>query len=269
MKIKNRRIRAKKVRQRKVATLAAYSRQFTVNNITIPRVDPSNLVEIEMPWGKVLAEKGVVDYKVEYHKQPKRLRKKYKKKYYFKGTHTIRKIVMHPSDYTTFKNFPYTLPKMNNVQYMEKLVEHKLSKWERKNVCPEAVFTEDVERWKQEREAMKERFRDFVVSIYDKLLVMGNRVTAKECRIEASKIAEVKDIDGKGHDVTYPNLSSEDKLYKNAEAAAKKAMKKDASIIDADLMNHKRSQKRPLIGATWSKVHKHVTLADKKLKKAA
>ena len=266
MKIKNRRIRAKKVRQIKVATLAAYSRQFTVNNNTIPRVDPSNLVEIEKPWGKVLAEKGVVDYKVTHHKQPKQLQKKYNKKYYLKGTHTIRKIVIRPSDYTAFKNFLYTLPKMNKVQYMEKLVEHKLSKWERKNVCPEAVFTEDVERWKQEREAAKERFRDFVVSIYDPLWIMGNRVDTKNAKMKASKIAEVKDTDGKGHDVYHPNLNTEDKLYKDANKKAQEAMNKDASILDADLMNHKRNQKRPLLNAKRAKT---VTLADKKFKKAA
>lgn len=153
--------------------------------------------------------------------------------------------------------------KMNRVQYMEKLVEHKLQKWERKNPVPADMFTEEVEKWKQLRETMKERFRDFVVSIYDPLIIMGNRVNIKEYKIDASKIAEVKDVDGKGHDVTYPNLSSEDELYKNAESAAKVAMKKDASILDADLMNHKRNQKRPLIGA------KRTTLADKKLKKAA
>ncbi len=229
MKIKNRRIRAKKVRQRKVATLAAYSRQFTVNNITIPRVDPSNLVEIEMPWGKVLAEKGVVDYKVKYHKQPKQLRKKYKKKYYFKGTHTIRKIVMHPSDYTEFKNFPYTLPKMNKVQYMEKLVEHKLSKWERKNVCPEAVFTEDVERWKQEREAMKERFRDFVVSIYDKLEVTATIIKPGGPPYKDIVIGTVKDTGNTA------------KTVEMAKDIVKRAKVTHKNILHAQLLNHKKN----------------------------
>ena len=247
MKIKNRRIRAKKVRQRKVATLAAYSRQFTVNNITIPRVDPSNLVEIEEPWGKVLAEKGVVDYKVKYHKQPKQLRKKYKKKYYVKGTHTIRKIVMHPSDYTTFKNFPYTLPKMNNVQYMEKLVEHKLSKWERKNVCPEAVFTEDVERWKQEREAMKERFRDFVVSIYDKLLLTGRFVLAKNnsASYMEEKVAELKDINGEGHRVN--ELPKNSPLIKKAQKITNETKAKRKNLVATNLKDHKKQKGRIIL----------------------
>jgi len=298
------RVRAK-VRRRKVAALAAYSRQFTVKNIKkgISEVVNHKRYGTEIPkemlitnpytghqfvmtnphpiygekYGIVITGHNWVpidEYKAstgllwEHKKypQPKRLHKKYKKKYYFKGVHSqkmYRKVVTQPSTYAEFKNFPYTLPKMNRVQYMEKLVEHKLAKWERKNVCPAEMFTEDVEKWKQLRETAKERFRDFVVSIYDNLIVMGNRINTKESKMKASKIAEVKDVDGKGHDVSFPNLSTEDKLYKNAESAAKKAMKKDASIIDADLMNHKRSQKRPLVGA------KRATLADKKLKKAA
>ena len=287
-----------KVRRRKVAALAAYSRQFTVKNIKkgisevvnhkrygteIPKemlitnpytghqfvmTNPhpicgaNDLVTITgydwVPIDEYKASTGLL-WEHKKHPQPKRLLK-CKKKMKQKGHGTIparNDFLAH------FKNFPYTLPKMNKVQYMEKLVEHKLAKWERKNVCPEAMFTEDVEKWKQERENAIQRFRDFVVSIYDNLIVMGNRVNTRESKMKASKIAEVKDVDGKGLDVSFPNLSTEDKLYKNAESAAKKAMKKDASIIDADLMNHKRSQKRPLVGA------KRVTLADKKLKKAA
>ena len=201
-----------------------------------------------------------ISWEHKRYKQPKRLLK-CKKKMKQKGT----AVIPARNDFMEFKNFPYTLPKMNKTQYMEKLVEHKLAKWEHKNVCPEAMFTEDVAKWKQERETMKERFRDFVVSIYDPLWIMGNRVDIENARMKASKIAEVKDVDGKGHNVNYPNLSTEDKLYKDANKKAQEAMNKDASIIDADLMNHKRNQKCPL----EAKRAKTVTLADKRAKKAA
>ena len=288
-----------KVRRRKVAALAAYSKQFTVKNtkkgisevvnhkrygtevpkdklITSPytgiqyvMTNPhpicgaNDLVTITgydwVPIDEYKASTGLL-WEHKKYPQPKRLHKKQKEKVVSCKTSLTHTRIL-PARKSEFPD--YTLPKMNKVQYMEKLVEHKLAKWERKHVCPEAMFTEDVEKWKQERENAVQRFRDFVVSIYDNLIVMGNRVNTKESKMEASKIAEVKDVDGKGHDVSFPNLSTEDKLYKNAESAAKKAMKKDASIIDADLMNHKRSQKRPLVGA------KRATLADKKLKKAA
>lgn len=272
------RVRAK-VRQRKVAALAAYSRQFTVKNNTIPNVglNKKNVVTIwheirtsrfDTPvYGKMFeidkdGHYHLIEHKFDptpmliNHKQPKNLRKKVA--YWYVTKDGVKHYVSHKSEYPDY--IPH---KMNKTEYCEKLVEHKLQKWERKNPAPADMFTEDVEKWKQLRETIKERFRDFVVSIYDPLIIMGNRVNIKERKIDASKIAEVKDVDGKGHDVTYPNLSSEDELYKNAESAAKVAMKKDASILDADLMNHKRNQKRPLIGA------KRTTLADKKLKKAA
>ena len=202
------------------------------------------------------------------HPQPKRLIKCKARKYsnwksYAPQDESIKKIKREKRN--DFAKYSYDLPKMNKFQYMEKLVEHKTAKWERKNPCPAEMFTDDVEKWKQERENAKQRFRDFVVSIYDPLWIMGNRVDTENAKMKASKIAEVKDVDGKGHDVNYPNLSTGDKLYKDANKKAREVMEKDASIIDADLMNHKRNQKRPL----EPKRAKTVTLADKKFKKAA
>lgn len=258
------RVRAK-VRRRKVAALAAYSRQFTVHNTKkgiSPKVDhplhygdlenaitcpftghkfvPTNPHEIPSskfvgltvtgydwvePEGKlwVIPEGGF--------KQPKRLMKIKKRK---------------RNDFKQFKNYLYNLPKMNRVEYMEALVKHKTKKWERKNPQPLEMFAEDVECWKQKRQTVIERIRDFVVSVYDKLPVMGNIVDRANKKMKAIKIGEVKDIDGKGHNVNHPNLSPNDKLYKHAKAVAMNAMKMDKRILDADLLNHKHDQKRPL-----------------------
>lgn len=182
-----------------------------------------------------------VSWDDQKHKQPKNLRKKYKKKYYFKGTHTIRKTIEHPSDYAEFKNFPYTLPKMNKTKYMEKLVEHKLAKWERKNPAPEAMFTEDVEKWKQERENMKERFRDFVVSIYDKLHLTGRFVVAEDKYTE-EKVAEIKDINGEGHKVN--DLPKTSKLIKKAQKITNETKQKRPNLVATNLKDHKRKKGR-------------------------
>lgn len=267
---KNSRIRAKKVRARKIAGLAAYSRQFTVNNNTIPKkgLNGKNIVTIwheirttkyDTPvYGKMFEiDKDGHYHLIEIDHSWKHKKYPQPKSYWLElGEHGDPKMVKSTSLHKDTKS-------LNKVEYMEKLVDHKVKKWERKHPQPLDMFTEDVEKWKQERETAKERFRDFVVSIYDPLIIMGNRVEKKEYKTKAKKIAEVKDINGKGHDVSYPNLKADDKLYKNAESAAQIAMNKDATIIDADLMNHKRTQKRPLVGA------KRTTLADKKLKKAA
>ena len=180
-------------------------------------------------------------------KQPKNLRKKYKKKYYCKGSKDIRKVVKHSSDYTQFKNYPYTLPKMNKVQYCEKLIEHKLQKWERKNPVPADMFTEEIEKWKQLRETMKERFRDFVVSIYDPLPLTGRFVIAKEgsATYTEEKVAEIKDIDGDGHRVN--EVTKDSKLIKKAQKITNETKAKRKNLVATNLKDHKRQKGRILL----------------------
>lgn len=279
------RVRAK-VRRRKVAAFAAYSRQFTVKNIKkgISEVVNHKRYGTEIPkemlitnpytghqfvmtnphpiygekygivvtghdWVPIDEYKANVGLLWEHKKypQPKRLHKKYKKKYYFKGVHSqkmYRKVVIQPSTYAEFKNFPYTLPKMNRVQYMEKLVEHKLAKWERKNVCPAEMFTEDVEKWKQLRETAKERFRDFVVSIYDKLHLTGRFVVAKDSYTE-EKVAEIKDVNGEGHKVN--DLPKTSKLIKKAQKITNETKQKRPNLVATNLKDHKKQKGRIIL----------------------
>lgn len=194
-----------------------------------------------------------ISWEHKKYPQPKNLQKKYKKKYYYKGTRDIMSILIRKSDYsyvvdgvkiTPFKGFPYTLPKMNKVQYMEKLVEHKLAKWERKNVCPEAMFTEDVAKWKQERETMKERFRDFVVSIYDKLHLTGRFVVAKDKYTE-EPVAEIKDVDGEGHHIN--DLPKTSKLIKKAQKITNETKAKRQNLVATNLKDHKKQKGRIIL----------------------
>lgn len=260
-----------------VNQLAAHSRQFTVSNNAIPKVglNEKNIVTMfkEIRTTKfdtpVLGKMFEIDkdghyhlieidhsWKHERHKQPKHLVKCKKRKY-----SNVKSYAPNPKDekfkeikrekrndfVTYFPKYPYNLPKMNQTQYMEKLVEHKLAKWERKNPCPMDMFTEDVEKWKQLRENMKMHFRDVVVSIYDKLKIVGNYVDVEKKKVEKKVVATIKDIDGKGHNVDHPALSTNHKLYKSAVSAATKAMKRDHAIVDCDLKNHKGDQTRPLL----------------------
>ena len=151
--------------------------------------------------------------------------------------------------------------RMTREERWEALAQAKLAKWEKKNPCPikdnvnepDLFEAQYLPQWQAERDAALERFRDFVVSVYDKLHIVGNRV-AKEPHghMKQSTVAEVKDVDGKGHDVRYPNLKPTDKLYKNATKAATVAMNKDSTIVDCSLKNHKKTQTRPLIDAKRS-----------------
>lgn len=224
-----------KVRRRKVAQLAANSRKFTVKNNTIPTVDSSNLVEIEKPWGKISAVKGTVDYKVEHHSQPKSLRKKYKKKYYNKGTHTIRKIVEHPSDYVQFPDTTFH-PK-GTAWYCEQLVQHKTARWEKKHPRPikenmnepDLFEAQYIPKWEAERDAAIERIRNFVVSVYDKLKVTASLIPplpAKEILL-----AKIKD-------------RGSDKNIEVATKIAKQAMKNNKHILHCQLLDHKEKSYR-------------------------
>ncbi len=286
----NSRIRAK-VRRRRVANLAAKSRQFDVKNhlrklgnpeITEfkynkesePRIaiKQNRKTYVQEGFGTISLPRGVDDngnpmapfeikqhgryllvsdkpdhlgmrfhlpdhsWEYERHKQTKSLRKKYKKK----G-------VKYPSDYDQFKNYPYNLPKMNKVEYMEKLVQHKTAKWERKNPKPLDMFAEGVEKWKQLRENAIERIRDFVVSVYDPLLLTGRFVLNKEssATYQEEKIAEIKDINGEGHKVNA--LPKDSKLMKKAQKVVDETKHKRNNLVCGNLRDHKRKTGRIIL----------------------
>jgi hypothetical protein len=297
----NSRIRAK-VRRRRVAILAAKSRQFDVKNhlrkLGNPEItefkynkdsEPRIAIKqngktfIQEGFGTISLPRGVDDngnpmapfeikqhgryllvsdkpdhlgmrfhlsdrsWEYERHKQTRSLHKKYKKKYYYKHSKDIRKIIEHPSDYDQFKNYPYNLPKMNKVEYMEKLVQHKTARWERKNPKPLDMFTEEVEKWKQLRENAIERIRDFVVSVYDPLLLTGRFVMNKEssATYQEEKIAEIKDINGEGHKVNA--LPKDSKLMKKAQKVVDETKHKRNNLVCGNLRDHKRKTGRIIL----------------------
>ena len=241
-----------KVRRRKVVALAAYSRQFTVKNNVIPTVSSSSdLVEIEKHWGKILAVKGTIELKEQRHKQPKTLRKKYVKKYYCKGTHAIRKIVEHPSDFAQFPD--RTFHPKGRSWYYEQLVQHKTAKWEKKHPCPikENVNEPDLfeaqylPKWKAERDAVIERFRDFVVSVYDKLILTG-RFKQPNGSYKEELIAEIKDINGEGHKINDLNPDTS-KLLKKAQEITDGIRAKNLNLVSTNLRDHKHAKGRIIL----------------------
>ena len=172
-------------------------------------------------------------------KQPKNLRKKVK---FWHITKTGKTYLSYKSEYPD-----YTPHKMKKIEYCEKLVEHKLQKWECKNPAPADMFTEDVEKWKQLRETMKERFRDFVISIYDPLPLTGRFVVAKEgsAAYTEEKVADIKDIDGEGHRVN--ELPKDSKLMKKAQKITNETKVKRKNLVATNLKDHKRQKGRIIL----------------------
>ena len=252
------RVRAK-VRQRKVAALAAYSRQFTVRNVKknispvvkhvrygtdIPKdmlitnpltgnqfvmVNPHTItgnygVTVTghdwIPVEEYKSKNGLL-WKNEKHPQPKNLRKK--KSFWYTTKDGVKHYVSHKSEYPDY------------------------TPQERKNPAPADMFTEDVEKWKQLRETAKERFRDFVVSIYDPLYLTGRFVIAKEgsATYTEEKVAEIKDVDGEGHRVN--ELPKDSKLMKKAQKITNETKAKRKNLVATNLKDHKRQKGRIIL----------------------
>jgi hypothetical protein len=248
-------IKGKKIH---VNQLASMSRKFTVNNNTIPQLGGNgknyvhiwreirtsrfdtpvygNTYEVDKDGHYHLVEHDSFWTLVE-HPQPKRLIKKKAHKGKEKRNDFVK----------FFPNYPYTLPKMNKIQYCEKLVEHKLAKWERKNPKPMDMFIEDVEKWKQTYENMRERFRDFVVSIYDPLPLTGRFVVAKEntATYQEEQVAKIKDVNGEGHRVN--ELPKDSKLMKKAQKITNETKAKRPNLVATNLKDHKRKKGRIIL----------------------
>lgn len=225
--MKNSRIRAKKVRQRKVANLAAYSRQHTVKNIKkgigngdrkLPVIEGTN--KIDYSWKNPEGR----------YPQPKQLNKKTRKEF---PDHSFR-------------------PK-GRAWFMEQIVQHKLAKWEKKNPCPvktddkqQDLFEEEfVVPWKAKREMALEHFRDFVVSMYDKLPLTG-RFQKSETEYVEKPVAKIKDINMEGHKVNDLD-PKKSKLLKKAQKKTNQVKAKHANLISTNLKDHKRSRGRIIL----------------------
>ena len=224
-----------KVRRRKVANLAAYSRQHTVRNNTIKVSD--NIPE-KADW----PEK-------KYH-QFKPMMKKHMEWIYNKETHITEKV--HVASTFPTKKYDDIQKKLwknlSNVDKMMAYEEDKMKKWERKHPkpCPtDDLFKDEfIPMWEKEREEALIRIRDFVVSMFDKLPLTG-RFKASEAVYKEEKIAELKDHTGDGHKVN--ELGKDSKLLKKAQEITDKTHAKHANLVAANLKDHKRKKGRMIL----------------------
>lgn len=137
--------------------------------------------------------------------------------------------------------------------YMEQVVQHKLAKWEKKNPCP--IKKDDTQQdlfekeyfipWKEEREKALERIRDFVVSVYDKLPLVG-RFSKKADEFEEEQVAELKDKDNEGHNVNELD-PKKSKLLKKAQKITNKVKGKRPNLVCTNLKDHKRQKGRIIL----------------------
>ena len=243
-----------KVRRRKVANLAAKSRQFSVRNCTIPKADKNEVIEIKMLWGTVTGTKWH-GYKIpnEGYPQPKSMMKKHVELIYDKGSKWTKKILV-ASTFPTKKFDDYQKKLWKNLgkaAKMEAYTQDKLKKWEKKHPkpCPDDDLFKDefIPQWEHEREEALIRIRDFVVSMFDKLPLTGRFKISETgtAQYQEEKIAELKDINGDGHRIN--EMSKDSKLLKKAQETVNKVHAKRTNLVAGNLKDHKRQKGRMIL----------------------
>lgn len=241
-----------KVRRRKVANLAAFSRQFTVKNCTIPKANKDDIIDIKYPWGVVKGTKGG-DWNIpkEGYPQPKNLRKRIHGQKWIKykdGTVELKKWD-HPSEFPNPQDYQKKLWKnLSKADKMKAYEEDKMKKWERKHPkpCPaDDLFKDEfIPIWEKEREEASKRIRDFVVSMFDKLPLTG-RYKEGDNKFTEKPVAELKDKTGEGHRVN--ELDSKSKLLDKAQKVTNEEKRKNAKLVATNLKDHKRQKGRVIL----------------------
>ena len=221
-----------KVRRRKVANLAAQSRHFTVRNNTIKTA--ANIPE-KANWPE------------QKHPQHKPMMKAHMEWIYNKETHITEKVHV-PSTFPTKKYDDIQKSLWKNLPQAAKweaYAQDKLKKWEKKHPkpCPDDDLFKDemIPAWEAEKEQALIHFRDFVVSMFDKLPLSGRfKMNEKTATYQEKQIAELKDINGEGHKVN--ELKGDSKLLKKAQEITDKTHAKHANLVCANLC-----QKKPFL----------------------
>lgn len=240
-----------KVRRRKVAHLAAQSRQFSVRNCTIPPTKKENIIDIEYKWGTVKGTKGGGwNIPKEGYPQYKPMMKKHVERIYNKETHMTEKVHV-PSTFPTKKYVEIQKKLWKNLgkaAKMELYVQDKLKKWEKKHPkpCPDDDLFKDemIPAWEHEKEQALIHIRDFVVSMFDKLPLVGRFKTGTAVYQE-KLVAELKDSNGEGHLVN--DLEKNSKLLKKAQRVTNKIHAKHANLVCTNLGDHKRKHGRIIL----------------------
>jgi hypothetical protein len=230
-----------KVRRRKVANLAAMSRQFSVKNCTITIANED-------------AIKRQGEWKHEKYPQYKSLHKRIHGQKWIKhkdGTVELKKWD-YPSEYPNPQDYQKKLWKnLGKAAKMELYTQDKLKKWEKKHPkpCPNDDLFKDefIPQWEHEREEALIHIRDFVVSMFDKLPLTGRFKVSETgtAQYQEEKIAELKDVNGDGHRVN--ELDKNSKLLKKAQETVNKVHAKRTNLVAGNLKDHKRHKGRVIL----------------------
>ena len=228
-----------KVRRRKVANLAACSRQFSVKNNAI-KTTSEDAIKQQGPWKK------------EKYPQTKNLKKRIHGQKWVKykdGTVELKKWD-YPSEFPNAQIYQKKLWKnLGKAAKMKAYEDEKMKKWEKKHPkpCPtDDLFKDEfIPAWENEREEALIRIRDFVVSMFDKLPLTG-RYKEGDNKFTEKPVAELKDVDGEGHKINDLD-PKKSKLLDKAQKVTNKEKANNAKLVATNLKDHKRTKGRIIL----------------------
>ena len=220
--------RKKKIQRKKVAFIASVTRAKTVKNTnkSISPVVHHKTVKTGIPPDKIITNPftGHVFVMTNPHRITG---DKYGVSIVAYNWVPKNKYKAHPQPTKRYTKHT-SPPKMNRVFYMEKLVQHKLSKWVETHPCPATMFAEQVTEWNEKKLSTEEHIRDTIISKCDKL-----KVTATRLPLPATTIV-LATIPDKG----------ETENVAVARKIAMDAMKKDPKILHCQILDHEEKTYR-------------------------
>lgn len=236
----------------------AYSRKYSERNNTIPSLMKGKMVKDELT-GKMVNNlihengNGPKWSKPEHITYPNITTGKCYKVIVDNNGKVSKRVLSEAGKFqlkTVFKPFVKT-----SAAYMEAYAQHKLNRWLKKNPCPikldgiqqDLFEREFLKPWEEARDKETERCRNFVISVYDKLSLIG-RYKKSSDKYEEIKIAELKDsnLDIFNHS-SINDIPKNTTLMKTAQRITNIEKKKNSMLVSTNLLDHTQKKGRIIL----------------------
>ena len=236
----------------------AYSRKYSERNNTIPPLMKGKMVKDELT-GKMVNNlirengNGQKWSKPEHITYPNITTGKCYKVIVDKNGKVSKRVLSEAGKFqlkTVFKPLVKT-----SAAYMEAYAQHKLKRWLKKNPCPikldgiqqDLFEREFLKPWEEARDKETERCRNFVISVYDKLSLIG-RYKKSSDKYEEIKIAELKDsnLDIFNHS-SINDIPKNATLMKTAQRITNIEKKKNSMLVSTNLLDHTQKKGRIIL----------------------
>ena len=248
----------KTANKQSISMQRTYSRKYSERNNTIPPLMKGKMVKDELT-GKMVNNlirkngNGPKWSKPEYITYPNITTGKCYKVIVDKNGKVSKRVLSETGKFqlkTVFKPLVKT-----SAAYMEAYTQHKFKRWLKKNPCPikldgiqQDLFEKEfLKPWEEARDKETERCRNFVISVYDKLSLIG-RYKKSSDKYEEIKIAELKDsnFDIFNHS-SINDIPKNATLMKKAQRITNIEKKKNSMLVSTNLLDHTQKKGRIIL----------------------